>query len=97
MGSIVAYRCTDCTFSTGELRIGWGKSGRATFWGGLTRCDPCGALAVTDIAVRRDRTRTDPRCEKCGGLVTPIDGTFAAIRCPRCRGALHHQTVGTWS
>lgn len=97
MGTVVAYRCTACSFSSGQLRIGWGKSGRASFWGGLVRCDPCGALGVADLASHRERADRDPRCEKCDGLLTRLEGTSERIPCPRCRGALRHETIGTWT
>jgi hypothetical protein len=36
-------------FSSGQLRLSWGKSGRNSFWGGLARCDPAGGLVVANI------------------------------------------------
>ena len=35
MGSLVVYRCGSCSFATDRLQIGWGKAGRARYWGGL--------------------------------------------------------------
>ena len=96
MGSVVAYRCKSCTFASGQLRIGWGKSGRASFWGGLVRCDPCGALTVADLGPRREGLDRDLRCGTCNGLVTRIEGTSIGIPCPRCRRELRHETIGTW-
>jgi Mu-like prophage protein Com len=97
VGSVVEYRCEACTFSSGALRIGWGKSGQANFWGGLVRCDLCSELGVADIAAARDRTSRDLRCGHCGGLLTRLEGTSVSVPCPRCRSALRHQTLGTWS
>lgn len=97
MGSVVEYRCGACTFSSGELRIGWGKSGRAAFWGGLARCEPCGEIGVANIAMRRARDAIDPRCATCGGLVHLLEGTSVRVPCPRCHRALDFKTVATWS
>jgi hypothetical protein len=95
LGSVVQYRCGACSFSSGELRLGWGKAGRASFWGGLFRCDPCGELTVSHIAARGNTNR-EPRCAKCGGLLAPLEGTSVTIPCPGCRRMLRHETVGTW-
>src|SRR5437016_14598642 len=38
MGSIVAYKCPSCSYATEQLSVGWGKAGRAKFWGGLAVC-----------------------------------------------------------
>ena len=96
MGSVVTYRCKTCNFSSGDLRIGWGKRGRAGFWGGLVRCEPCGAIATIDLASRRDGLSEDPRCETCGGLLSRLEGTSVHVSCPRCRRDLQHLTIGTW-
>jgi hypothetical protein len=33
MGSIVEFNCQGCGFTTGDLRVGWGRAGRTRFWG----------------------------------------------------------------
>jgi len=97
LGSVVEYRCVACSFSSGELRLGWGKSGRSSFWGGLVRCDPCGELGVMDIAASRASTDRELHCANCRGLLTLIEGTSVSVPCPRCRATLRYETVGTWS
>ena len=97
MGSIVTYRCTACTFSTSELRVGWGKKGRAAFWGGLVHCQPCGELGTIDLAVHREYRATEPKCGACGALLNRLEGTSVQIPCPRCQRVLRPLTVGMWS
>lgn len=97
LGSIVEYRCEVCAFSSGELRLGWGKAGRASFWGGLVRCDACRQLSVAHITTARDSANRDSHCAKCRGLLTRLEGTSVGIPCPRCRQTLRHKTIGTWN
>ena len=97
MGSIISYRCTACTFSTSELRIGWGKKGQAAFWGGLVHCKPCGELGTIDLAVRREGRATDAKCAACGAILDRLEGPSAEVPCPRCRRALRPLMLGTWS
>ena len=98
MGSVVEYRCGTCTFSTGELRIGWGKSGRAKFWGGLVSCEPCGALGVADIATRSASRDGEPHCGECDAPLKRLEGTSVPIACPRCRrSSLGYRFLGSWS
>ena len=96
MGSVVKFRCPACSFSTEELRVGWGKAGRATFWGGLARCDGCQEMSVADLS-RRRATREEPRCGHCNAVLALIEGTLVSSPCPRCRKPLEHENVGTWS
>ncbi|MGH7818477.1 MAG: hypothetical protein ACREQ9_01770 [Candidatus Binatia bacterium] len=97
MGSVVEFQCCTCTYSTGRLQVGWGKTGRAAFWGGLARCEPCGQLGVVDLAAARGAYREEPRCAQCKRPLTLIEGTSVNVPCPRCRGPLRHATVGTWT
>ncbi|MGH7859430.1 MAG: hypothetical protein ACREQY_19060 [Candidatus Binatia bacterium] len=96
MGSVVEFQCGTCTYSTGQLQLGWGKAGRAGFWGGLARCEPCGQLGVVDLAVKVT-FREEPRCALCKRPLTLLEGTSVMVPCPRCRGPLRHATIGTWS
>ena len=73
MGSIVAYKCTSCNYATEQLSVGWGKAGRAKFWGGLAVCAECKDLLVLDLAEQR-ADRRDRRCAKCNGPVKLIEG-----------------------
>ena len=95
MGAVVEFHCTACSFSSGKLQIGWGKAGRAAFWGGLARCEPCKEIGVADLNFRRT-TREDPRCPTCNSVLTLLEGTASTIPCPRCRTPLRHDTVGSW-
>ena len=96
MGSIVAYKCTSCNYATEQLSVGWGKAGRAKFWGGLAVCAECKDLIVIDLAEQR-ADRRDRRCAKCNAPVKLIEGTIDRIPCPRCGAALRHATLGSWS
>jgi len=96
MGSVIEYHCEACRFSTGELRLGWGKAGRATLWTGLAHCEPCKDIGIADLNLRRT-TGGDPRCPRCNGLFKLIEGTSVTVPCPRCQGSLRHETIGTWS
>jgi hypothetical protein len=96
MGSIVEYRCGGCTFSTGRLSVGWGKAGRASFWGGLAVCEACKDLTVIDLADTRTERR-DRRCAQCNGPLKLFDGIVQRIGCPRCGVPLRCATLGSWS
>lgn len=96
MGSIVEFHCSSCRYSTEPLQIGWGKAGRASYWAGLASCPTCGRIGVADIS-RKPSAREEPRCGQCGTGLTLLDGTAAAVPCPRCRRTLTHQTLGSWS
>lgn len=96
MGSLVEYHCAACSFSSGQLQIGWGKAGRSSFWGGLARCEPCEVLGVADLALR-GRGQQEPRCGACRGPLTLLEGTSVTVACPRCRAPLHQATVGVWA
>jgi hypothetical protein len=73
MGSIVAYRCPACAFATEQLSVGWGKAGRAKFWGGLAICNECKDLTVIDLAETR-ADRRDRRCARCNSPLKLIRG-----------------------
>ena len=96
MGSVVEYRCAGCTFSTGHLSLGWGKAGRASFWGGLALCGTCKALRVVNLSDKRPDGR-DPRCPECQGMLKLFEGMVEQIRCPHCGAPMRHTTVGSWS
>jgi predicted RNA-binding Zn-ribbon protein involved in translation (DUF1610 family) len=96
MGSIVEYRCPVCGFATGRLSVGWGKAGRASFWGGLALCDACKDLSVVDLADTRT-DRRDRRCAKCNGVLKLFDGTADRVRCPHCTNTLRCANLGGWS
>lgn len=96
MGSLVEYRCAACAFATSQLAIGWGKTGRASYWGGLARCDICKELTVVDLAGTRPGSR-DFKCLHCQGLLKLLDGTSEGLHCPGCGSALAHTAVGSWA
>jgi len=96
MGSVVAYRCPSCTFATEQLSIGWGKAGRARFWGGLALCVACKEIMVVNLAESR-ADRREQKCGRCNGPLKLIEGTADTIACPQCGKALKHATVGSWS
>jgi len=96
MGSVVEYRCAACSFSTGRLSVGWGKAGRASFWGGLALCEACKDLNVIDLADTR-ADRRDRRCATCNGPLKLYEGIAERIACPRCGGALRCANLGSWS
>ena len=95
MGTVIEYRCPACSFSTGRLSVGWGKAGRASFWGGLALCDTCKELSVVDLADTRP-DRRDRRCTHCNGVLKLIEGIAERIKCPRCATPLHHARLGSW-
>ncbi|MGH7803150.1 MAG: hypothetical protein ACREQJ_02280 [Candidatus Binatia bacterium] len=95
MGSVVEYRCSGCHFRSGDLAIGWGKAGRARFWGGLARCGGCKELGVVDLNIG---TRVqDRRCGRCDAPLAMIEGMSASVGCPRCELPMEFATVKLWS
>lgn len=96
MGSVVAYRCPACSFATDNLSIGWGKAGRARFWGGLALCAACKQILVINLAESRAERR-DQKCTRCNGPLKLIEGTADTVGCPQCGKPLGHAIVGSWS
>jgi DNA-directed RNA polymerase subunit RPC12/RpoP len=96
MGSLVAYRCGACEFATEQLQVGWGKAGRARYWGGLAVCAECKDLTVVNLSEARV-DRRDRRCARCNGALKMLEGTSEAIPCPRCGARLRHSVVGSWT
>jgi predicted RNA-binding Zn-ribbon protein involved in translation (DUF1610 family) len=96
MGSIVAYKCPSCEFATEQLNVGWGKAGRAKFWGGLALCAECKDLTAIDLSESRT-DRRDRRCARCNGPLKLIEGTVDRIPCPRCGAGLRQANLGSWS
>ena len=96
MGSVVEYRCPVCAYNTGHLSVGWGKAGRASYWGGLALCEACKELMVVDLSDTRV-DRRDRRCAKCNGPLKLFDGIAERIRCPHCTNALRYANIGSWS
>ena len=96
MGSIVTYRCSNCSYATEQLKVGWGKSGRASYWGGLALCGECAELTAVNLAERRTDQR-DRRCARCNAPLKMLEGTAEGIACPRCRSSLQHARVGDWA
>lgn len=100
MGSTVRYHCTACGFTTSELRVGWGRAGRAAFWGAVGICPTCKDLTTIDLSARapeRGARSSDRRCAACEGVVTVAEGLAATIRCPHCGAPLAHTALGQWS
>jgi DNA-directed RNA polymerase subunit RPC12/RpoP len=95
MGSVVVYRCVSCSFGTERLQVGWGKAGRARFWGGLAVCTECKDLLVVNLAEPRAERR-DRRCPRCNTALKLLEGTADTIPCPACGKKLRHATVGSW-
>jgi hypothetical protein len=96
MGSVVEYRCGSCSFATGRLNVGWGKAGRASFWGGLALCEACKDIVVVDLSDTRT-DRRDRRCGQCSGPLKLFDGIAEKIACPRCGVSLRSGQLGSWS
>ena len=96
MGSLVEYRCPACRYRSGALRIGWGKAGRAEYWGGLAACPACKTILCLNLsdtgADRRDR-----RCSECGRPVRLLEGIAERIACPRCGADLMAERQESWS
>ena len=96
MGSVVAYKCGACSFTSEQMQIGWGKAGRAQYWGGLAVCAECKELMVVNLAEAR-ADRRDRRCARCNGALRLIEGTTEAIPCPKCGQRLRHSIVSSWN
>lgn len=96
MGSLVTYKCAACAFASEQLQVGWGKAGRANYWGGLALCPECKDLIVVNLAEPR-ADRRDRRCTRCNGPLRLIEGTTEAIPCPQCGQRLRHAMVGSWN
>jgi phage FluMu protein Com len=84
MGSIVEFNCQGCGFTTGDLRVGWGRAGRTRFWGGLGVCATCKRLSVVDLAAKLDTHR----CQECQGQLQLLEGMAQDIPCPECSRVL---------
>ncbi len=89
------YRCPACSYKTDRLSVGWGKSGRAAFWGGLALCTACENITVVNLA-EKGITRSERRCTACSGPLKLLEGTADRIGCPRCRRPLDFSNLGTW-
>jgi phage FluMu protein Com len=96
MGSIVTYTCGACSFATEQLSVGWGKAGRAAYWGGLALCPECKDITALNLGESR-ADRRDRRCSRCNAPLRLIEGTSERIPCPRCGQPLRQATLGTWS
>lgn len=96
MGSLVEYRCRGCGLETGKLKVGWGKAGRASYWGGLAVCEACKDLGVIDLSDPKV-DRRDRRCAHCNGPLKMLEGIAADVPCPRCSSMLLFQNLGGWS
>jgi len=96
MGSVVSYRCPACSFATENLQVGWGKAGRAKFWGGLALCVACKELMIVNLAESRVERR-EQKCSRCNGPLKLLEGTADTIACPRCGKSLRHTLVGSWA
>jgi hypothetical protein len=95
MGSLVAYHCASCTFATDSLQVGWGKAGRAAFWGGLALCAACKEISVVNLSEGRGERR-DSKCQRCNGPLKMIEGTADTIPCPGCGKPIRPDIVGKW-
>jgi len=95
VGSLVVYRCGSCSFATDRLQIGWGKAGRARYWGGLALCNECKDVMVVNLTESR-ADRRDRRCTRCNSPIKLIEGTSDAVACPKCSRPLRHAIVGSW-
>jgi len=96
MGSVVAYRCGACTYATQQMQIGWGKAGRARYWGGLALCPACKEIEVVNLSESRG-DRRETKCTRCNGPIRLIEGMADAIACPKCGKALQQSALGSWS
>ncbi len=96
MGSVVEYRCPTCAFVSGKLQVGWGKAGRASYWGGLALCEACKEISVIDLSDKRV-DRRDRRCTHCNGLLKLLDGLAERIKCPQCSAVLTYASAGSWN
>jgi hypothetical protein len=93
MGSIVEFNCQSCGFTTGDLRVGWGRAGRTRFWGGLGTCAACKRLSVVDLAAKLDTHR----CQECQGQLQLLEGMAQDIPCPECTRVLRTTNLGVWN
>jgi hypothetical protein len=96
MGSVLEYRCPACTFASGKLSVGWGKAGRAAYWGGLALCPACHEVCVVDLADVRPDQRVH-RCERCKGPLKLLEGTSERVQCPQCATPLRQVALGSWA
>jgi hypothetical protein len=96
MGSVLEYRCPACAFASGKLTVGWGKGGRAAYWGGLALCPACHEVCVVDLADVRPDQR-DHRCERCKGPLKLLEGTSERVHCPQCATPLKQVALGSWA
>jgi len=96
MGSVLEYRCPACAFASGRLSVGWGKAGRAAFWGGLALCPACQEVCVVDLADVRPDQR-EHRCERCKGPLKLLAGTSERFHCPQCATPLKQVALGSWA
>lgn len=96
MGSLVEYRCPTCKYESGTLQVGWGKAGRARYWGGLALCAACRQVMVVDLSDTKV-DRRDRRCATCNGPVKLLEGIAERVGCPHCGAALVPENRGGWS
>ncbi len=96
MGSLVEFRCPTCSYHTGKLQVGWGKAGRASYWGGMALCEACKDVVVVDLSDTRT-DRRDRRCGHCNGPLKLIEGIAERVACPQCGAALKQSNLGSWS
>ncbi len=93
MGSIVEFNCPGCGYTSGHLRVGWGREGRSRFWGGLGVCATCKRLSVVDLAAKKD----PHRCQECEAQLQLLEGLAQDIACPACRRTLRSKNLGIWN
>ena len=96
MGSLVEYRCPTCRYTSGTLQVGWGKAGRAKFWGGLALCTVCKVVVSVDLADTRV-DRRDRRCATCNGPIKLLEGLAERVACPHCGAWLVAENRGSWT
>jgi hypothetical protein len=96
MGSIVQFVCPTCRYATGELQVGWGKAGRAKYWGGLAVCAACKEIRLVDLSDPKV-DRRDRRCAECNGPLKMIEGMAERVPCPFCATPLEAGHKGSWS
>ncbi|HEV7735509.1 MAG TPA: hypothetical protein VGR62_25265 [Candidatus Binatia bacterium] len=96
MGSLVEFRCPTCSYATPKLQVGWGKAGRANYWGGLALCEACKDVVCVDLSDTRT-DRRDRRCATCNGPLKLIEGIAERVPCPKCTAGLKQSNLGSWS
>ena len=96
MGSIVQFVCPTCRYATSELQVGWGKAGRAKYWGGLAVCAACKEIRLVDLSDPKV-DRRDRRCVECNGPLKMIEGMAERVPCPFCATPLEAGHKGSWS